>query len=135
MKARKDGGPHAICRDLSELSAALRPAAREFFRRLSAAVVPMGLRCGPAETRRSLERQMYLHTLNDPARRLWYTDCDGVVNVSRHQSGDAFDYWIAGPDKKYVNVKHPAWKIAAQIARDLGLKTISKEAGHVELPD
>lgn len=58
------------------------------------------------ETKRTIERQKYLYSLNTKTRII--TNCDGVIKKSPHQTGKAVDF-VVKKNGKWIVEKNNVW--------------------------
>lgn len=115
-----------VCRDPEKLNPEFRARAARVLERLKAAGTPFHY----GETLRSVERQQWLFRYRKGA-----TKCDGIKNLSRHQSGNAADVYPDG-FKAIPPHEHPVWNALADAAEAEGLESGHRwgwDSPHIEL--
>lgn len=89
---------------------------------------------GVSESFRTLDRQRYLYSLNNPARGIWKTNADGVLTYSMHYYRIAADLFVTNRFGA-TDYNYRTWRAFYQAIKPgiYGLETIPQELVHVQL--
>ena len=132
------GVPPTLIRDVNRLHPKMREATEEFLRRCKAAGVNIFI----TQTLRTVEAQQEYYswgrTKTNPFqghRMVTVTNCDGIHNKSRHQSGLAIDIACSPPAKLYdPEILRKAGEIAEKMGLTWGGRWKSyPDAPHIEM--
>ena len=118
-----------ICKDISQLDKDTQDGLKVFLEEC----VKAGLKLRVTETYRTVERQKELYAQGRTTKGKIVTNCDGVKNISIHQTRRAFDVCNTAGDPYNKAILHKA----GQIGVDLGFiwgGSWGWDSPHFELP-